>query len=344
MSQKQSIVFLVLFYSAGLWTGCSGPEFVQIQGPTMGTAYHITYQERVPEYRVKEMVDSLLVAINKDVSTYMDDAYISSFNQSRGEFILDTSRRHFVKNLVYSARIFEETNGYFDPTVMPLVNYWGFGYTQKRPVREVDSLVIDSMMLNVGFDQLTVDIEGGRIARRSGAEQLDFSAIAKGYAVDEVASLLSSLGIKNYLVEIGGEMITAGTNRENKSWTVAINTPKPEAGLMDAISLISLSNKALATSGNYRNFYEVDGQKYGHTIDPKTGFPFMSKLLSVTVIAENCMLADAYATGFMSMGYDKAVDWMDQRNDIDACFLVSGPDNEIEIEYSDGFIQYVKQF
>ena len=332
----------IFFFVATVALSCSSPEYVQIQGPTMGTAYHITYQEKVPADRVQVLIDSLLVAINDDVSTYIEDAYISSFNQSEGDFILDPSRTHFVQNLVRSARIFEETDGYFDPTVMPLVNYWGFGYTEKRPVRQVDSLLIDSIMMNVGFDQLTIDLENGMISRAAGSEQLDFSAIAKGYAVDEVASLLSSLGIDDYLVEIGGEMSTSGKNREKKPWSVAINTPKPEAGLMDAISIITLSGEALATSGNYRNYYEVDGQKYGHTIDPKSGFPFMSKLLSVTVIADNCMLADAYATGFMSMGYEKAVQWVEERNDIEVCFLVGGPDNEIEIEYSDGFIQYVK--
>jgi len=251
----------------------------------------------------KKEVDSILVEINQAVSTYIPDSEISIFNEN-GVANFTTSNNHFIKNYFSSVDIYIATENYFDPSVMPLVNYWGFGYTDKKPVLKTDSLAIDSIQNFVGLNKVYhVLSRGGNepiltLSKKTSEfkVQLDFSAIAKGYAVDVVSNFLQEKNLKNYLVEIGGELRTNGKNAKGKLWTTAINTPKINAQLTDYEAIIKLNNKAIATSGNYRNFHEVNGEWYGHEINPKTGFPEKSNLLSVTIMSDDCMSADAYAT------------------------------------------------
>lgn len=310
----------------------------------MGTYYSITYSGSDSGEGMKLMVDSLLVEINDQVSTYISSATISQFNNAEGAFTVSSDLEHFIANYNKSEELYEMTTGYFDPTVMPLVNYWGFGYTPKRAVTDIDSTRIDSMMHLVGFDKLVSElVSDGLKIRKLPMAKLDFSAIAKGYAVDQIGHLLANHGSQNYMVEIGGEVVTQGLSPRDQPWLIGINTPRADAPLDDLIEYLSLSGVGLASSGNYRIYHEVDGQKYGHTINPLTGYPEINELLAVSVVAKDCMTADAIATACMVMGFDKAQTFINNIGDINACFFIGAPDGTIKTVYSNGFIQYIAQ-
>ena len=299
----------------------------------MGTTYHISYKDSLSRDFQNE-IDQLLQAVNLDVSTYIDSSFISRFNNSIKEIkylnLLDkdasSKHRHFRLNFEKAQEIYKNSDGYFDPTVMPLVNYWGFGYTEKKPVEKVDSVIVDSLMQFVGFDKITQrSVKDGSIFLVKLVEgiQLDFSALAKGYGVDAIGELLESKGIENYMVEIGGEVRVRGKNPQDKWWTIGINTPDEKAAATDFQSKVLLKNRALATSGNYRNYYEVNGEKYAHTINSKTGFPEKNRLLSVSIFADDCMTADAYATACMTMGLEKSFDMVSNIDGVDGYFIYS---------------------
>lgn len=307
-------------------------KYIELNGKTMGTTYTIKYLDSLNR-NFKPAIDSLLIALNNEVSTYEPESFISLFNKSEAAFkylnLLDKGAKmpqHFKANFEKSKEVFENSEGYFDPTVMPIVNYWGFGYTEKRPVEQIDSVKVDSLMKLVGFDKITQQREKDGwvyLIKDSPGVQLDFSAIAKGYGVDMVAILLKEKDLENYYVEIGGELIAHGKNPQSNWWTIGINTPSEKAVITDFQSKIALQNQAVATSGNYRNFYEVNGKKYAHTLNPKTGYPEKNTLLSATVFANDCMTADAYATACMAMGLEKATVMINKLNGVEAYFLYS---------------------
>ena len=344
MSKFLPFLFLILFFSCQNEPQVAAPKFLKIAGETMGTTYHITYEDELGRNFKKE-VDSILVEINQDVSTYISDSHISKINQSSKE---DTTQdlsnyEHFNKVFKMSDEIYKKTNGYFDPTVMPLVNYWGFGYTEKKAITNIDSIKVDSLKQLVGFNKIEAKCDGGTIGwlcfyqKKNSKIQLDFSAIAKGYGVDVVANFFQEKNSKNYLVEIGGELRTKGKNSKGKIWTTAINTPKINAQLNEYEAIIKVKNKAIATSGNYRNFHEVNGEWYGHEINPRTGFPEKSNLLSVTIMTDDCMSADAYATAMMVMGLEKSKALAEKLNNIDAFFIFANEAGELETFYTKGF-------
>ena len=283
----------------------------------MGTSYNITCGP-TRDTGLQSQIDQLLVDLNQELSTYIKSSTISMFNQNDQPIILGETK-YFEENLRKSAEIFEASNGFFDPTVMPLVNYWGFGYTEKKPVTNIDSPRVDSLLQFVGFDKISW--EDGVLKKKEKHLQLDFSAIAKGFAVDEVGRYLSEEGVENYLIEIGGELIAKGKNPEGKIWNVGINVPRKDANLNELAMAIPLDNLGMASSGNYRIFYQGKGYDYAHTINPKSGFPEKSDILSATVIASTCMQADGYATAFMVMGLDKAYDLAMKTPDLEVVFL-----------------------
>ena len=223
-----------------------------------------------------------------------------------------------------------------------MVNYWGFGYAAQKPVEKIDSLAVDSIQQLVGFEKIEILIgdvlrDRSKVSKLIDNVQLDFSAIAKGYAVDILSKFFEEKKINNYLVEIGGELRCKGKNPKGNIWTTAINTPRINARLTDYEAIIKVANKAIASSGNYRNFHEVNGEWYGHEINPKTGFPEKSKLLSVTVMADNCADADGYATAFMVMGLEKSKTLANQLDGIDAFFIFANENGELEQIYTQGF-------
>ena len=329
----------------------------RLSGETMGTTYHIAYlddQSRNFQYST----DSLLKAFNDEVSTYIPGSAISLFNRSLEPFGVGLSleaaqalpipalgagpMEHFAANYAASLIYYQLSGGAFDPTVMPLVNYWGFGYSAKRAVERVDSMAVDSLRQLVGLER-ALRWEGDQLLKSAPGVQLDFSAIAKGYGVDLLGVFLESRGIADYLVEIGGEMRARGRNDRGEPWVIGVNTPSPEAGLSDIQVAIQLPDRSLATSGNYRNFYEVDGKKYAHTINPKTGYPELSNLLSASVFAPTCTEADALATACMVMGLEKAFTFIASQPHLDAYFIYSADDGVMLARYTPGLEPFIRK-
>ncbi len=346
-----------------LFLGCKDPaksdrlSYFEVVGQTMGTTYSVILGSK-EEVSLKLEIDSLLVEINDEVSTYIPTSTISEFNKANDTFDLNISFRaysknlisgnkHFLKNYLQANVVHQRTETYFDPTIMPLVNYWGFGYSGKKPVEEIDSILIDSLKQLVGFEKVKMitraDKDEVLIVKSNPNSQLDFSGIAKGYAVDEIASLLKNKGINNYLVEIGGETVSSGLNSKNQIWSIGINTPSPDALTTDYQIIVELDNKAIATSGDYRQFYEINGRKYSHIINPKTGFSEKSDLLSVSVIAENCLIADGYATAFFVMGREKGLKLANQLDGINALFIYGNEEGTMETVTTNGFEKMLKK-
>ena len=326
-------------------TTSSNPlTYVTLNGKTMGTYYRVTYGD-AQQRDFQSEIDNLLEAINLEVSTYIKTSTISQFNSGTTAYELNSAsdsiqqaNQHFIANFKAAKAIYEKTEGYFDPTVMPLVNFWGFGYTEKRASADVDSATVDSLQNLVGFNKIHLTQNGHQItvSKSSPHAQLDFSAIAKGYAVDEIGRLLRDKGIESYLVDIGGEVLAKGVNVDGNIWRIGISLPEEGAVVQELQTSVLLQNRAIATSGNYRNFYEVDGVKYSHTISPVTGYPERNTLLSASVFAKDCMTADAYATAFMVMGIQKAMNKAANIPEIEAYFIYSGQDGEMKVNYTEG--------
>jgi thiamine biosynthesis lipoprotein len=248
------------------------------------------------------------------------------------------TNQHFYSNLMAASMAYERTQHAFDPTIMPLVNYWGFGYTPHKAVEKVDSLIVDSLMQYVGFEKMEILDRGGFVVLKKNQPgvQLDFGGTGQGYGVDIVAEFIELKGIKNYLVDIGGESRGRGKNSKGDWWAIGINTPKPEADVTDFTRIIQLQDMSVTTSGNYRNFHEMDGQKYSHFISPSTGFPEKSNLLSVSVFGKDCLTPDALATGFMVLGLDKSFNLASQMDNIEALFIYSNDKGELQYKYTPG--------
>lgn len=265
-----------------------------LEGAIFGTYYRVTYDSEV---NYQKQFDSLFYVINKSMSTYQVNSDISKINRNENVEV----DAHFVKVFKASKDIYKETNGAFDPTIGAVVNAWDFG--PKGKIANLDSLKIDSLMLSVGFDK--VMLINKQITKQN-ETFIDFNAIAKGYAVDVVSEFLLSTNAKNHLVDIGGELKTSGINIEKKlPWRVGLENPNFD-GTQSINKVISLKDKAMATSGTYRKFkVDKNGNRYAHIINTKTGYPSKTNLLSVSVIADNCMTADAYATAFQAMGIEK---------------------------------------
>ncbi len=314
------IPFVILFVSRG----CLRREYIKLAGFTQGTSYHITYESKRGE-NLQEEIDTLLAGFDKTFSIYLPGSVISRINRNDSGVIIN---EHFIKVFNKAYDIYEATEGTFDITVAPLVNAWGFGFTQAT---NIDSSLIDSLLNYVGMDKVV--IEDKKIRKKYKETMLDCNAIAQGYAVDFIANYLERKGIKNYLVEIGGEIKTMGLNEKGNVWRIGIDKPS-ENNLIPGTYLqavIQLNNRSLATSGNYRKFYEKDGIRYTHSIDPKTGYPVLSSLLSATVLAEDCMTADAYATAFMVMGLERAKNFLMKHRELEAYLVYSDDQGNYQV-------------
>ncbi len=325
------------------------PKTFKQEGETMGTTYHVTYTDSFGRDH-QQAIDSLLLEVNLSMSTYIDSSSVSIFNLPIRNMEAVGVDEHFEQVFMDAKDVYDATGGAFDPTVMPLVNYWGFG-TDLKKVETVDSVKVDSLLKFVQFDSVTMEIESGNLGgffywvnKPYEGLQLDFSAIAKGYGVDLVARFLEEQNIGSYLVEIGGETKTRGTNPRNETWRVGIDRPVEVKGKDSRFqSVILLENQAMATSGNYRNYYEKDGKKFVHTINPKSGYPEQSNLLSATVIMESCSKADAYATAFMVMGLKSSIFLAENDPSIEAYFIYAdNGSNELKESFTKGLAEKVK--
>lgn len=265
------------------------------EGFVFGTVYHVTYQHNKD---LQENIEAEMKKVDDALSTFNKNSILSKVNQNEPVELNDMFKDVF--NM--AEQISKETDGAFDITVAPMVNAWGFGFKKGTPPTKH---VVDSLKSLVGYQK--VRLESGRIIKQDPRIMLDCSAIAKGYGVDVVANYLKKEGIENFIVEIGGEVVSSGISEKRLPWKIGVTKPVDDSIRQDQElqTILNVTNKAMATSGNYRNFYYKNGKKYAHTIDPKTGYPVQHGILSATVLADQCAVADAYATSFMVMGLDK---------------------------------------
>ena len=297
------------------------PTYRTQQGKIFGTLYTVTYEHNED---LQPLIIDALQAVDASLSPFNKKSIISHINNNE-RFCVDTLFSEVFRN---AQVIYEESHGAFDPTVAPLVNAWGFGFKQSS---NITVSTIDSLLALVGLHRVTLN--NGLITKSDPRIMLDFSAIAKGYGSDCVARVLDSCGVQNYMVEIGGEIVIKGHNKNGNPWGIGINKPIDDSlsTNQELQTVLRLTDCAIATSGNYRNYYYKDGVKYAHTIDPRTGYPVQHSLLSATVIADNCMRADALATAFMVLGVDSAMTYCKLHPEIDGYFIVSADSGRYEV-------------
>lgn len=299
MARRSALYLLVL-----LLTACGGSEQIVLSGPTMGTGYRITLRPLPDGHTAESLqaaIDERLVAINRVMSTYDPDSELSRLNRNPdGDWITVSEELYTV--LAEAQRISELSDGAFDVTVGPLVNLWGFG-PDRGDDRVPDEAAIATARERVGYRMLELRAEPLAARKARPDLYIDLSAIAKGYGVDEIAGLLESAGVNHYLVDIGGELRARGVNEQDDPWRIGIE--KPEPGERTVREIIGLRDTGMATSGDYRNFFELDGRRYAHVIDPATGWPIRHRLASVTVLHSRCMNADGLATALLAMGPER---------------------------------------
>jgi thiamine biosynthesis lipoprotein len=308
-----------------------------IEGRTMGTTYHIQVvadaAERVSG--LKEKIDQRLEEINQVFSTYIKNSEISRFNAfgvAGEKFAVSDD---FMQVIRVASRIYRVSEKAWDGTVHPLVDLWGFGPTQRRP-RKPQEAEIKALMKTIGFSRIRI-VEPNFLVKNLATLTLDLNSIAKGFAVDRVSERVAAAGFENYLVEIGGEVFAAGVRADGKNWRVGINRPRKDAAFNEVYKAVSISNRAFATSGDYRNFFEMDGVRYSHVIDPRTGYPVSNGVVSVSIIADNCTLADGLATAIMVMGVEKGVQLVNRLDNVECLIVVENSDGRLLDFYSPGF-------
>jgi len=289
----------------------------------MGTTYHITYFD-TKKRDFKNSIDSLLVVVNKSINNYDSTSEVSQFNESKRGVAIDLP--YLLPPVKKAAEIFHASQGAFDPTVMPLVNAWGFGAGKQI---NLDSSQIDSIKMYVGFDK--IKITNDSILKSDTHVELDFGGIGQGYGADVITDFLRSKGIDNMLVELGGEGMAVGKNLQTgKSWQIGILDPNSTYENQFFKAYISLTDKSFTTSGNYFNYREIDGKKYSHTIDPKTGYPAQRAILSASIFTTDCITADAWGTACMVMGHEKAIDVLKGHPELDVLLIYTDAAGKME--------------
>ncbi len=286
-------------------------EFQQI-GTTMGTTFSVkvpVLPDNVDRKELKENIDQTLAGINLKMSTYLEASELSRFNKRHSIDWIPVSSE-LLAVIVEAQRVSDLSDGAYDITIGRLVNLWGFGPNNERKKPDNDSIA--ELLRQTGYELLETRNDPPALRKKVASLYLDLSSLAKGYAVDRVAMYLDSIGIRNYLVEIGGELKASGQKQEGQLWRVAVEKPDPEQRLIEQV--LELNNIAVATSGDYRNFFDQDGQRYSHTLDPRTGAPITHQLASVTVLSDTTMTADALATAFMVLGHEAGMDLAEQQN------------------------------
>ncbi len=325
MISKKIFVFIAIL---GIFYSCNKEKIQQnytLQGQVFGTTYKIVYLNATQNYQ--KSIDSLFFLMNKSLSTYISSSDISRINHNDSTVVVDNL---FLEVFHKSKKIYKETNGYFDPTVGNLVNAWGFG--PKNEIKDLSSEEVNAQMKYVGLEKVT--IKNRKVYKSHRKIYLDFNSIAKGFGIDIVARFFNDKKIANYLIEIGGEIRTKGLKKNKSSWSIKLVDPLNKDG-KSGYKTLNLSNKSMATSGNYRKYrLSKDGKKYVHTVNPKTGYAIESNLLSVSVIASlDCADVDAYATAFMAMGYEKTIDFLNNHKNLDAILLFVNQKGNLK-EYS----------
>lgn len=317
-------LLLLIFGSIYVIRQQQNTPYQRDEGFIFGTIYHITYQSDV---NYQKEIEAELQKVDNSLSPFNKTSIISRINRNEDVKVDNL----FAEVFQLAEKISKETDGAFDITVAPMVNAWGFGFkTGNPPTKQT----VDSLRAIVGFQKVTLEEE--HVKKQNPHIMLDCSAIAKGYGSDIVARFLKKKGIQNFMVEIGGEIVVNGNSEKQVPWRVGINKPTDDSlnTNQELQDVINVTDIAMATSGNYRNFYYKNGKKYAHTIDPKTGYPVQHNILSATVLAKNCATADAYATSFMVMGLDGAKKVLEKHPELDAYLIYSDEKGNNRIWYS----------
>jgi thiamine biosynthesis lipoprotein len=334
---KKSIYAILTVFLIGITAGCNFQKEMLFSGETMGTTYHVKVVTSLfhSAGSLQSQIDERLREVNRSMSTFQPDSEISRFNALKNAGDALAVSNDFFKVMETAKRLYRITGGALDGTVMPLVDLWGFGpdgFTGKVP----DKTDIEHCLESVGFSG--IELKQGKLLVKSRAGiQLDLAAIAKGYGVDALTALLLARGYDNFLVEVGGEVFAEGVRKDGKKWRVGINRPREDAAFNDVYHVVALAGKAMATSGDYRNFFDVSGRHYSHIIDPRTGYPVTNGVVSASVVADNCTLADGLATAMMVMGPEKAVALADQMEGVSCLVVVRGADGSFTDYKSNGF-------
>jgi thiamine biosynthesis lipoprotein len=336
---KLSCFLLLIFITTDCW---AKQEYV-IRGQTMGTTYMVkVVADDVRELEsVKEKIDSRLEEINQSMSTYRQDSEISRFNRFKKVGQKFKISNDFLKVMKAGQEIHRLSDGAWDGTVNPLVDLWGFGSSGTRGKIPTKG-EIDALLPAIGFTNIDV-LDSGFLVKKQAAVTVDLSSIAKGYGVDQVAALLNNLGYRNYLVEIGGEIFAAGHSRENTPWRIGINRPRADAAFDAIYAVVALSSQGFATSGDYRNFFEVNGIRYSHVIDPRTGFPVSNRVVSASIICSTCTMADGIATAVMVMGVNKGLEMINRLDGVEGLIVVEQHNGRLADYHSKGFKEMIQR-
>jgi len=356
--------YLFFFLIGFILVGCDTPSktenvdkdvfseyYFQLTGQAQGTTYTIIYQDSL-ERDLSHFVDSLLKDYDSYLSVYIDTSLISIFNNNSGSPSCSASQwnydfnqlnnrpnGHFNTCFIKAKEIYKKTKGAFNPSVYPLVKYWGF-FDENKVDKQISQVEIDSLLQLINFEDSMFNLQTDTVTKsdvilgsipvvckQNGLAKLDFNAIAQGHSVDVIGSYFNDLGVHHYMIELGGEVLCQGVNHKEEVWKIGVDKPIEDSspGSEGFQIIVEVNNRALATSGNYRKYYEKDGIKYAHTIDPKTGYPVQHTLLSATVLADECALADGYATAFMVMGVGESKEFIQQHPELnlDVYFVFS---------------------
>lgn len=289
-----------------------------------GTTYNVVYQ---CDSDLSQSIKAELMKVDRSLSPFNKASVISAVNNNQDVVLDDMFLDVFQKAMAIS----RETDGAFDITVAPLVNAWGFGFKNGTPPNREQ---VDSLLQIIGYQKLS--LVKGKVVKQNPKMMLDCSAIAKGYGTDVVARLLRNRGVQNFMVEVGGEIVTSGVNAQRVPWKIGVNKPDDDSLSVnrELQTILNVTDKAMATSGNYRRFYYKGGKKFAHTIDPKTGYPVQHNILSATVLANDCATADAYATAFMVMGMERAQQVLERHPELMAYLIYDDGKGQNAIWYS----------
>ncbi len=329
-----SLVLLVAMLAVYFYRKQAGAP-IKIEGHTMGTTYHITYFDK-EKRNLKPQIDSLLKAINDGINTYLPESEVTRFNRATSSFRF---RLPYLREILERCRpIVKESEGAFDPTVMPLINAWGFGPAQPLQAEIPD---VDSLREFVGFEKIGFNADS--VWKTDPRTQLDFGGIGQGYGADVLAGFLRQQGITDMLVEIGGEGMAMGINRQTgKPWQIGILDPNSTPDHLIFKVYVSLKDESFTTSGGYFNYREIDGKKYSHTIDPKSGYPVNNSLLSVSVFTKDATMADGWATALMVMGLEQARRVLNAHPELQAILMYTTDSGNMEVYVTPGLSRRVQ--
>jgi len=328
--------FLILFFCNIIW-GCDFKREAQFHGQTMGTTYSIKVVRNFfknPLY-LKEKIDNRLKDLNKSMSTYLKDSEISQFNRLNNKDENFYPSVDFINVITVAYKLFKITDGSWDGTIMPLVNLWGFGPEESKN-RVPKDFEINQRLKDVGFQNIQF-LKGKILKKAKPNITLDFASIAKGYAVDEIAKIIQKEGFTNFLVEIGGEIYASGVRKDKKLWRIGINRPDKEASSRQVYKAVAIKDRALATSGDYRIFFEISNKRYSHIIDPRNGYPVKNGVVSVSVISDTCIFADGLATALMVLGHKRGLEIINSIKNTQCVIVVREEDGSLTDHYSFNF-------